>query len=114
MIIVTTPLELTRAMMDSVVPVERLEIELKELPVTATPLEVNTGTSCPTFMIAGMLSVAMMLGEEMMRDLFWLSAAETASSSSWLRSTRAPTDSVAPPLLAAVRHAAAGAAFFCR
>ena len=77
-------------------------IELKELPVTATPLEVNTGTSWPTFMIGGILSVAMMLGDEMMRDLFWLSAAETASISSWLRNTRAPTESTAPPLLAAV------------
>ena len=73
---VTTPLELTRASTLSVVPVLRVEIVLvkTELPPCWTPpataCEVNTGTSCPTFIVAGTLSVAMMLGDAMTRDWF--------------------------------------------
>src|ERR1700722_8340543 len=68
MIMVTMPLELTRAVIESVVPVVWLETELKELPVTATPDDVSTGTLCPTFMTAGTLSVAMILGAAITLD----------------------------------------------
>ena len=71
---VTTPLEFTRARIFSVTPVLRLLMVLVKtlLPPDCTPpataCDVNTGTSCPTFMVAGMLSVAMMLGAEMTLD----------------------------------------------
>ena len=67
------PLELTRARMLSVTPVLTvLTVLLKrELPPCCTPpataCEVSVGTLVPTFMVAGMLSVAMMLGAEMTR-----------------------------------------------
>src|SRR5471032_3020771 len=64
------PLELTRARMLSVTPVLTvLTVLLKrELPLCCTPpttaCEVSVGTLVPTFMVAGMLSVAMMLVAE--------------------------------------------------
>ena len=45
----------------------------------ATACDVSTGTSWPTFIVAGMLSVATMLGAETTRDWWLLSAAVTAA-----------------------------------
>ena len=63
------PEGLTRAMTASVTPVLRLDMLLanSEVPPLCAPLtacDVSTGTSVPTLMLAGMLSVAMMLGAE--------------------------------------------------
>ena len=88
MIMVTMPLELTRAMMFSVTPELRLDTVLvnRELPLCWTPpataCEVNTGTSSPTFSEAAMLSVAIMLGAEITRVWLVVSDAVSAASSS--------------------------------
>src|ERR1022692_4389415 len=102
MIMVTMPLEFTRAVMFSVTPVLWLDTVLvnSELPPDCTPptaCEVSTGTWSPTFSEAGMLSVAMMLGAEITRVYLLVSDAVTAASSSWLRSTSAPVMSATPP-----------------
>ena len=70
---VTTPLELILGVMESVTPELRLltVFEKTLLPPDwtplATPCEVSTGTSSPTFIDAIILSVAMMLGAEITR-----------------------------------------------
>src|SRR5215472_19026992 len=81
MTMVTMALELMRATISRVTPELVFEIVLAktELPPDctpeATPCEERVGTCVPTFMVAGMLSVAMTLGAEMTRDFPRLSAA---------------------------------------
>jgi hypothetical protein len=107
MSMVTTPLGLTRAVMLMVMPVlSELTVLLNTLlPLDCTPpttaCEVSTGTSVPTFMVAGMLSVAMMLGEEMMRACPLVSCAWRTPRISLLAPTSVPNDRPKPPLLMA-------------
>ena len=66
---VTMPLAVTRARMFRVTPLLRLETVLakSELPPDCAPVtacEVRVGTSWPTLMDAGMLSVAINMGAE--------------------------------------------------
>src|ERR1039458_10034862 len=93
-IIVTTPLELMCARMFSVTPVLWLltpwtSCELP--PVTPDkPVEVATGTWLPTFMVAGTLSVAMILGEEITLEREVFSDAFSRPSSCLLLPTIMP------------------------
>ena len=82
--IVTTPLELMRGTMESVTPELTFVMVLvnRLVPPVCTPAtacEVSTGTCWPTFIVAGMLSVAMMLGDEIRRDCELVSAAARAA-----------------------------------
>ncbi len=89
------------------------------VPVS-TACEVSTGTWSPTFIVAGTLSVAIMLGAAITRVRLVFSWAFKRASSSWLFNTSAPVVSVSPP--AAVAEAlrtvdapdGAGAFRFCK
>src|SRR3569833_3331484 len=97
MTIVTMPLGLTRARMFRPVPVLTFEIVLKasELPPLVTPgltlCELSVGTESPTVIDAGMLSVAMIFGEErtFVRDLCCCKKKQTKKRQN--KPTRKPT-----------------------
>lgn len=90
------PLELTRAITFNVTPVFTLETVWANglVPFSWTPpataWEVRVATDWPTFMVAGMLSVAINEGAEIMRDLPVLSWAVSIDNSSRLWPTRRP------------------------
>ena len=87
---VIMPLELTRARMVNVTPVLAFETVLvnSELPDDCTPCatasELKVGTDSPTFMVAGMLSVAISDGAAIVFVLPVVSSAFSAASSSRL------------------------------
>ena len=93
---VTTPLELMCGVMLTVVPELSLltVLENTELPPDVTPdvvpADVSTGTCVPTFMVAAIPSVAMMLGEEITREWPRLSDAVSRPNSCLLPNTTAP------------------------
>ena len=62
-----------------------------------TACEVSMGTDCPTFMVAGTLSVAMMLGADMTRAFWVTSLVCSTPNNSWLFRTSAPTERPKPP-----------------
>ena len=100
MIMVTMPLAVTLAVMFNVIPVLVLLTAL----VTAPPMELvidpcRVGTVVPTFTLAGMLSVAITEGAEMILALLSDSINVTVPSSSRLLPTNAAAESPTPPLV---------------
>ncbi len=103
---VTTPLGFTRAVTFNVTPLLRVEMVLAN---SDEPLEVavvaadddKVGTSWPTFMTAGMLSVASSTGAEITLVLPLVSWAVRMPRSSRLRPTSAPAVSTRPVEVAA-------------
>src|SRR5579885_1902238 len=103
LISVTMPLELTRAMMLRPTPVLWLLTVLvnREFPPSCTPpataWELSVGTDSPTWICAGMLSVATTVGAEITRARVVCSCAVSSASSSRLWPTSIPAESCNTP-----------------